>query len=485
MSIKSPLRNFSDLKSSFTISQFPTNIDTVNLSMQLNHISKMLEDSVMKFTKRYLIVSAELEEMKREFVGQACLINEYLTLTKKEIRFDKFDKFQQGKGMLNVPLCPNYEQKCLSKSNQKTITKTASKTKQSFVSTTSKKNRITSPENKKINKKAIRQIIKEDNKSNNQSNFKTINNMNKKTPSKPRYHSTERNESNVNLEFNSVQNLNLINKKSNIKETDSMTQKEKREYHKGVFDSIKNNKIKSLYTMISMNDILDVNDKIKLSYLNKEILSNIVPNNILNDYLPIIQSKIEDKEQKLQLSEEDRKFIDKIASYPSKTAQTGLNVLTKEKESELINKEDSISQSLVKMIYICAGEEYTDTFSSIKEAYDNLFTKYKVNSIKSLFSDVIYKLIYYDLIDESKSFTVDIEKIINCIESNKELITDSLANNTNKTFSYIAFSIEEICDYLKEYDKIKYDSDIKKKIKEQIDINSLKKMKESIAEKVK
>ena len=86
--------------------------------------------------------------------------------------------------------------------------------------------------------------------------------MNKKTPSKPRYHSTERNESNVNLEFNSVQNLNLINKKSNIKETDSMTQKEKREYHKGVFDSIKNNKIKSLYTMISMNDILDVNDKI-------------------------------------------------------------------------------------------------------------------------------------------------------------------------------------------------------------------------------
>ena len=78
-----------------------------------------------------------------------------------------------------------------------------------------------------------------------------------------------------------------------------------------------------------------------------------------------------------------------------------------------------------------------------------------------------------------------LDEQINCIESNKELITDSLANNTNKTFSYIAFSIEEICDYLKEYDKIKYDSDIKKKIKEQIDINSLKKMKESIAEKVK
>ena len=109
MSVKSSIRNFNDVK----YQNGPIVVDTVNLSMQLNHISKMLEDSVMKFTKRYLIVATELEEMKREFVGQSSLINEYLTLTKKEIRFDKFDKFQQGKGMLNVPLCPNYEQKCL------------------------------------------------------------------------------------------------------------------------------------------------------------------------------------------------------------------------------------------------------------------------------------------------------------------------------------------------------------------------------------
>lgn len=92
MSVKSSIRNFNDVK----YQNGPIVVDTVNLSMQLNHISKMLEDSVMKFTKRYLIVATELEEMKREFVGQSSLINEYLTLTKKEIRFDKFDKFQQG-----------------------------------------------------------------------------------------------------------------------------------------------------------------------------------------------------------------------------------------------------------------------------------------------------------------------------------------------------------------------------------------------------
>ena len=53
MSVKSSIRNFNDVK----YQNGPIVVDTVNLSMQLNHISKMLEDSVMKFTKRYLIVS--------------------------------------------------------------------------------------------------------------------------------------------------------------------------------------------------------------------------------------------------------------------------------------------------------------------------------------------------------------------------------------------------------------------------------------------
>ena len=102
MSIKASIRNFNDIKAVFNnANSNSSNMDTANISMKLNHISKMLEDSVMKFTERYLIVSTELEEMKREFISNSSLINEYLILTKKEIRFDNFNQYLPGKSNLN------------------------------------------------------------------------------------------------------------------------------------------------------------------------------------------------------------------------------------------------------------------------------------------------------------------------------------------------------------------------------------------------
>ena len=119
MSVKSSIRNFNDIRSFL---QHPSNNvsthDTANVSMKLSHITKMVEDTVMRFTKRFLIVSTELEEMKREFISQSSLINEYLILTKKEIRFDTFDKYHSGKASLNIAQCPGYEQKCLIKNTK-------------------------------------------------------------------------------------------------------------------------------------------------------------------------------------------------------------------------------------------------------------------------------------------------------------------------------------------------------------------------------
>ena len=93
-------------------------VDASNVSIQLTRIGKMLDESVLKFTKRYLIIQTELEEMKREFVGNISLVNEYLNLTKKEIRAEKYDNIIQGKiygNPLNIPKLPNYEQKALLK----------------------------------------------------------------------------------------------------------------------------------------------------------------------------------------------------------------------------------------------------------------------------------------------------------------------------------------------------------------------------------
>ena len=202
MSVKSSIRNFNDVK----YQNGPIVVDTVNLSMQLNHISKMLEDSVMKFTKRYLIVATELEEMKREFVGQSSLINEYITLTKKEIRFDKFDKFQQGKGMLNVPLCPNYEQKCLVKKSTSGRMNSAKTNKyKSNYAVKKNVNRLMSPqEGKKVSKNVIKNL--NDSRSINGSNYSTINN-NKRTPLRNKNYSTDNID---NLQKEDI-NLNLVN----------------------------------------------------------------------------------------------------------------------------------------------------------------------------------------------------------------------------------------------------------------------------------
>ena len=463
MSVKSSIRNFNDVK----YQNGPIVVDTVNLSMQLNHISKMLEDSVMKFTKRYLIVATELEEMKREFVGQSSLINEYITLTKKEIRFDKFDKFQQGKGMLNVPLCPNYEQKCLVKKSTSGRMNSAKTNKyKSNYAVKKNVNRLMSPqEGKKVSKNVIKNL--NDSRSINGSNYSTINN--KRTPLRNKNYSTDNID---NLQKEDI-NLNLVNKKNSVKQTNNMNNQEKKNYHKSIINSIKNTKIKALYTMVTQNDILPIKEKLKVIYLNKELLSNIVVRDVMEDSGKVIKRRIEQKEKKFTVTEEEKELINKLTSYPSKTAQTGLNFLTNTREKDIINTDDSSSIELCKMIFACLGEGNFDEYTTLKDAYENLFNKYNVKSIKKLFSDVIYKKIYYDIFSDSPP-SIDISNVIQCIDDNRDLITDSLANSTNKTFSYIAFSLEEIADYLKEVEAINDEQEMKKKLKQQIEINKMK-----------
>lgn len=464
MSVKSSIRNFNDVK----YQNGPIVVDTVNLSMQLNHISKMLEDSVMKFTKRYLIVATELEEMKREFVGQSSLINEYITLTKKEIRFDKFDKFQQGKGMINVPLCPNYEQKCLVKKSTSGRMNSAKTNKyKSNYAVKKNVNRLMSPqEGKKVSKNVIKNL--NDSRSINGSNYSTINN-NKRTPLRNKNYSTDNID---NLPKEDI-NLNLVNKKNSVKQTNNMNNQEKKTYHKSILSSIKNNKIKALYTMVTLNDILPIKDKMKLIYLNKDLLSNIVVRDVMEDSGKVLKRRIEQKEKKFTVTEDEKELINKLTSYPSKTAQTGLNFLTNTREKDIINTDDASSIELCKMIFACLGEGNFEEYTTLKDAYENLFNKYNVRSIKKLFSDVIYKKIYYDILSDSPP-SIDIANVIQCIDDNRDLITDSLANSTNKTFSYIAFSLEEIADYLKEVEAINYDQEMKKKLKQQIEINKMK-----------
>ena len=154
-------------------------------------------------------------------------------------------------------------------------------------------------------------------------------------------------------------------------------------------------------------------------------------------------------------------------SYPSKTAKTGLNYLTFDRENELLNNENEVNLILLKMIYSCLNE--INFSNNIKEGYEYLFKKYEVNSIKNLFLDVIYKKIFNDSLKDKTNKKA--EKIINDINENKTLMTTNLIGNTNKIFNYVCFSLDEICEFLKEIKGL--DKEMKKNILNKIELKNL------------
>ena len=487
MSVKSPLRNFNEIKSFNKKEPYQnaTFIDTANISLQLGRVTKMIEDSVMKFTKKYLIISTELEEMKREFIAQASLITEYVTLTKKEVRMDKFDNFNQGKQFTAMPMCPLYEQKCIMNSEKKTnklfrsvvnypnSTKRNAQTNRNILttnSTLSTNPRILSPDNT-AKKKKIKDLELNQ-------NLSYMNHVSAKTSannSKAKVIQLKKNLLNqTSNNSRDDKEKRFHNKKKYVKKTTGMSEKEKKDYHKEIIDSINDPIIRSAY-ILANSPILPLEDKLKVSYLNHEISSRIIPVNLINDSIEQIQSNVNKKTQDNNtdnLNVKEMELIEKLSLYPSKTAQTGLNYLTPERETELINNDSDVSKQLLNMIYSCLNKNYSQS-ASVKESYDTLFQQYNVNSIKSLFQEVIYKKIYKETLNEDCD--LDIDSIISCIDNNKELITDSLLSNSNKIFSYIAFSLEEISDYLKEIKKI--NKDFKVKIRNQ---HEIEKMKENI-----
>jgi hypothetical protein len=527
MSIKSTIKSFIEPKNIYTLySSSSSNvhspshtIDSFNISIQLNHIAKMIEECVYAFTKRYLIVSTELEEMKREFIGQSSTINEYLQLTKKEIRFDKFDKFNQGKHNISIPQCPIYEQKCLIK-HSKTNSNTnihlnsnnmryttvlhsrngSSNTKKGSSSLKKSKSRLISPEiSKKINNK-VKQKLSVDFDTASSSNKKKLS-FNNSSNNNQQQAISNHTEYNVSINTNKLFNLNTkrnnrgkLHPKPPCKTYDNSAKTNilvnKDNYNNNnVINIITSPKTKALYIAINKSEVFTLNEKIILSYLNKDILSHIHPKQILLNSIDDINNRIHSLETNTN-SIKDNESINKLISYPSNTAKTGLNFLSKHKEKELMSQsDDKCNKELLKMIITCldVDESVLNVHQNpIENVYAMLFDMFKVHSIKSLFCDVIYNKIYYN---SNNINIISIDKIIKCIDEHKELITNVLKDNNKKCFSYIMFSFEEINEYLKELMKLQKDSSINinelnKRIITQRQIEELNKLKNEINDKL-
>ena len=432
MSIKNSIRSFGEIKTNK--SNIISASEASNITLQLTRIGKMLDESVLKFTKRYLIIQTELEEMKREFVGDVSLISEYLNLTKKEIRYDKFDNITLGKysNPINVPKMPNYESKILSKSDKKYNNRINVYNNNSNMINYNKKpvynNKITNKKMMKNNK-----IFSPDNRKHIKGIFK------EQTPEK---NNTKENEKN----------------KRNIKKS-----------KKEILNSLPDSQTKAIYILLN-SEILPYEDKLKLLPSKRIIFNQVSPNDIYNDTLLNIENKINLLKQE-SIEEEDKSIVEKLSNYPSKTAKTGLNFLNEQKENELKKNDNETNKKLLDMIISCLGENINEVQGeNIKETYEKFFKKYNVNSIKDLFLDVIYKRIYNDSLNGKLNYK-DIEKIINSINNNKILISDNLVSNSNKIFSYVAFSLDEILEFLNGIKDL--DDDLKEKIKNEIEVKNL------------
>ena len=453
MSVKNPLRNFGEIKSNRT--SVSPSFEATNFSIQLTRIGKMLEESILNFTKRYLIISTELEEMKREFIGQVTLVSEYLNLTKKEIRSEKYESYNQiiYSNTSNIPIMPNYEKKIILRAEKK-------KENKNFYN----RNNLTISHHNRINS-----YISERNK--------TISSMSTKIidPKKLKSNSAKFLREDVD-EQNHKNKINISKRQSVRNEILPLNN-----YHmkkNEIIHSLSDIQSKAILILIDSN-ILHYEDKIKLLFTKKKIFNQIKPKDILNDELAVIENKIQVLNNKKQIKEEDMKIINKIISYPSKTAKTGLNYLISEREKELMNDDNNINKTLIKMIYICLDEEYSS--NNLKEGYEYLFNKYQVKSIKNLFLEVIYNKIFINSLNEKN--TKKNEKIIKQISENKALMSHSLMNNINKTFNYICFSLDEICEFLKNIKGL--NKEMKNKVKIEIKLKSLLEEKEKIKKKLK
>ena len=458
--VKNSLRNFSS-KSTKYMKNINHYQELPNISIQLNRMSKMIEDSVMKFTRRYLIISTELEEMKREYIGNMNIVNEFINLTRKEIRYEKYDNFNTSRtgSINNVPLMPNYENRSIlngikkeNKTSYNKILNNNTNNNLNYKKTFNKNrslSRLYSPDN---NKKASLKNFNES-KTN---NFHKINSYSQFTKSL----NTSKSNTSINKNYYTI------------------SQKEKKD---DLINILSDNKTKSLYILLN-SDMLNYSEKLKLLYTKKNLLLIYNPSELLNNELLEIQNKIKILQENNNLTNEERKIIENIIKYPTKTAKTGLNFLSEEKEKELMKNEIEDNLLLIKMIYILLNENINElNINNIKEKYNKIFNKFKVNSIKELFFEIIYKNIYENSLD---NFNKNLNnKIIEYINQNKSLITDILVNNINKNFSYVAFSIDEICDYLTGINNI--DSSLKNKLKNEKQIQDLFKKQEIISNKLK
>ena len=427
--------------------------DTSMNGSKVNNVTKVVDNIMSGFMKRYLVVLTELEEMKREVMNNVAQANECINNIKKELNVNlplnnNNIAVNDGVGSRHYKLqsninIPNIEHKCLMRSSVKNILRQHPKYNKPLSSTTSP---LSSP--KKYSNKTASTTTTTKPHSPNRSK-KGLSKKHSKTKQNP---------------TTPVSSSNLISK--NAQQT----------YTNNIIPS--SSKFKALYVVINNTSLLTYNEKIKLIYLNQHLLHLHHIPNVLNDSLFHIQNKITKlKLNEIKLNSNEQDVVNKLTVFPTETAIKGVDMLCKYKGND-----NEYEKEVMNMVFTCLNKTNdAERFDNVKQGYEWLFKEIGVCSFKEMFYEEMFRKVYRELKCDN------INEIIKVVEMNKEVIENE---NENKELYYIHFVIKEIAGFLKEAKDIlnenanEENNNIKKEV---IRLNMLKyymKMEEDIKNRI-
>ena len=384
---------------------------------KVNNVAKVVDNIMSGFMKRYLVVLAELEEMKREVMNNVAQANECINNIKKEsnvnLPINNNIAVNDGVGsrhyklQLNINI-PNIEHKCLMRSSVKNILRQHPKYNKPLSSTTSP---LSSP--KKHSNKTTSTTTKPHSPSRSKKCLSKKHSKTKQNPVTP----VSSNLISKNAQQTYTTN-NIIPSSSPLTGASS--------------------KFKALYVIINNTSLLTYNEKIKLIYLNQHLLHLHHIPNILNNSLLHIQNKITKlKLNEIKLNSNEQDVVNKLTTFPTDTAIKGVDMLCKYKGND---NDNEYEKEVMNMVFICLNKTNdAERFDNVKQGYEWLFKEIGVCSIKEMFYEEVFRKVYRELKCDN------IDEIIKVVEMNKDVI-----ENENKELYYIHFVVKEIAEFLKQ-----------------------------------
>ena len=406
--MKSPKVSFSPLKDEKPFS-----------SDKISKIAQIIDESISKFNKKYFEASNLLNEMRFEFLGQMSSIIDNLSnrksLSSTDCNSNTFSPIRVNSRAPKIAHNRSFKNKTNISSSSLGLSKETNETTL----------------NKKQNGNCSIATFR--------SNTSQIN-KNSVKKSKMHESKTSRNKTfsiNGNNKTNQKQSYSKNYSKNSRSEDANKGKKEQNAKAPCVLSKFYNQAslIKAIHTL-SESDVIDFNDKIQLRYLNKETYRSINLREICKKTKEAIKNRME----KLNINCFCSDFYDK--KYPSRTAQVGLNFLSPEKQSEILNDNTETNKTILSIIYTLLNDTYNPSLSC-KSLYTSLFAKNKISDIKSLFMKSIYRVIFI-----KKTFDKSKWSKLNELYTNYSEELQNISKDPNNNLCWVSFSLIEIYEYL-------------------------------------